>query len=123
MPSKGKEVAKLDREAYLFGISKVDQIFDCLVKGKQIKLLEGQEILPTDEIKGKKYCKWHYSWNHTTNNCTIFKNSIQKALEEGRVKLAKKGDMTVDNNPFSLSINIVLVFISRKETKGGKVPG
>ena len=32
--SKGKEVAKPEKEAYLFYISNVDQIFDCLVKDK-----------------------------------------------------------------------------------------
>ena len=33
-PSKGKEVAKPDKEAYLFDISKADQIFDYLMKNK-----------------------------------------------------------------------------------------
>ena len=66
-PSKGEEVAKPYREAYLFEISKANQIFDCLVKDKQIKLLEGRKIHPADEIRGKKYCKWHHSWTHTTN--------------------------------------------------------
>ena len=45
MPSRGKEVAKLDKEAYLFDISKANQMFNFLVKDKQIKLLEGHKIL------------------------------------------------------------------------------
>ena len=89
-PSKGKEVAKLDKEAYLFNISKVGQIFDCLVKDKQIKLLKGHKTPLLEELKGKMYCKWHHSWTHTTNNCTVFMNSIQKALKEERLKLAEK---------------------------------
>lgn len=32
--SKGKEVAKPKKESYLFDISKVDQIFDCLLRDK-----------------------------------------------------------------------------------------
>ena len=56
----GKEVAKLDREAYLFDISKADQIFDYLMKNKQIKLLKGHNILLTNEIKGTKCCKWNH---------------------------------------------------------------
>ena len=55
-PSKGKEVTKPDKDSYLFDISNADQIFDCLVKDKQIKLLEGHKIPPSDELKGKKYC-------------------------------------------------------------------
>ena len=72
-PSKGKEVAKLDKKAYLFDISKTDQIFYCLVKDKQIKLPKGQKIPLADKIKSKKYCKWHHSCTHTTNNCTVFR--------------------------------------------------
>ena len=110
-PSKGKEVAKPDKKAYLFDISKVDQIFDCLVKDKQIKLPERHKISLADEIKGKKYCKWHCSWTYTTNNCMV-RNSIQKALKEGRLKLVEKGDMTIDTNPFGLFMNMVSVSVS-----------
>ena len=63
-PSKVKEVAKPEKEFYLFDISKADQIFDCLVKDKQIKLPEDHKIPPAIKIKGKKYCKWHRSWTH-----------------------------------------------------------
>ena len=111
MPSKGKEVAKPDKEAYLFDIFKANQIFDCLKKEKQIKLPEGHKIPSTKELKSKKYCKWNHSWTYTTNNCTVFRNSIQKALKEGRLKFAEKGDMTVDTNPFGLSMNMVSVSI------------
>ena len=91
------------------------------MKDRQIKLLEGRKIPLVDEIKGKKYCKWHHSWTHTLNNCTIFKNAIQKVLKEGRLKQAEKGGMTVDSNPFGLSMNMVSVSITRKEQKEGKV--
>ena len=50
--SKGKEVVKLDKEAYLFDISKADQVFDCFINDKQIKLLESHKIPPTDKLKG-----------------------------------------------------------------------
>ena len=35
--------------------------------------------------------------------------------------MAEKGDMIVDTNPFVLSINMVLFFVSQKEKKEGKV--
>ena len=119
-PSKGKEVAKPKKEAYLFDISKADQIFECLVKYKQIKLLEDHKIPLADKIKGKKYCKWCHSWTHITNNCIIFRNAIQKDLQEGRLKLVEKRNMTIDTNPFGLSINMVSIFIiirSRRREK------
>ena len=86
-PSKGKEVARLEKESYLFDISKVDHIIDCPVKDKQIKLPKCYKILLVDKIKRKKYCKWHHSWTYTTNNYTVFRNAIQKELKEGRLKL------------------------------------
>ena len=55
-PSKGKEVAKQEKEVYLFDIVKVHRIFDCLVKDKHIKFSEGHKIPSTEEIKGRKYC-------------------------------------------------------------------
>ena len=46
------------------------------------------------------------------NNYTIFCNVIQKALKEGRFKLANKkgGGMTIDTNPFpSATINMISI--------------
>ena len=45
------------------------------------------------------------------NNCTVFQNSIQKALKERRLKLARKGDILADNYPYGLSINMVSVSV------------
>ena len=57
-PAKGKQKIKTEeKEAYLFDISKADQIFDFLVKDKQIKLLEGHKLPPTNQIQNMKYCK------------------------------------------------------------------
>ena len=113
--SIGEEVANLKKESYLFDVSKADQIFDCHVKDKQIKLLEGRKIPPTDEVIGKTYCKLCHFWTHITNNRIVFRNAIQKALKEGRLKLAEKGDMSIDTNPFGLSINMISVSIIQKE--------
>ena len=108
---KGKEVktseGKID---YSFDISKADQIFDHLLKDKQIKLLDGHKIPSQEELKGKRYCKWHNSYNHATINCMVFRRAIQKGIEEGRFKLADKGisEMTVDTDPFpTMDINMV----------------
>ena len=90
-PAKGKEKVKIEeKEAYLFDISKAYKIFDFLVKDKQIKLLEGHKLPPTNQIQNMKYCKWHNSYSHYMNNYTIFCNVIQKALKKGRFKLVDK---------------------------------
>ena len=120
-PIKGKEKVKNEeKETYLFDISKVDQIFDFLVKDKQIKLPKGHKLPPTNQIQNMMYCKWHNSYSHYTNNCTIFHNVIQKALKEGMFKFAdKKGaSMTIDTNHFpSTTINMVSISAKNKHAR------
>lgn len=59
-----------------FDISKADQIFEYPLKDKQIWLLDGQKIPPPEDLKGKKYCKRHYSYNHDTSNCIVSRKAI-----------------------------------------------
>ena len=102
-PLKGKEIAKLEsKEEYLFDISKVDQIFDHLIKDQQIKLPEGHKIPFSKELNNKKYYKWHHSYSHATVNCVVFENVIQKALKERRFKIVDRGmtEMTIDTDLF-----------------------
>lgn len=84
-------------------MSKADKIFvDHLLKDKQFWLLYGHKLPPHEELTGKKYYKWHNSFNHATSNCIVFKKIIHKAIKERRFKLVDKGivEMTVDSDPF-----------------------
>ena len=54
-PLEGKEVT--EKEKFLFDISKADQIFNYLLKDKQIRLPKGHRIPSAEELKNKKYCK------------------------------------------------------------------
>lgn len=66
---KGKEVqTSKNKVEYAFDISKVDQIFDHLLKDQQIRLMEGHKIPSAEELKNKKYCKWHNSYTYSTTN-------------------------------------------------------
>jgi hypothetical protein len=51
-----------------FDVSKVEQIFDLLLKEKQVKLPEGCKFLTTQELQGRSYCKWHHSFTHNTSD-------------------------------------------------------
>ena len=44
---------------YDFDITKTEQIFDLLLKEKQFELTAGHQIPSADQLKGRKYCKWH----------------------------------------------------------------
>ena len=56
----------------------------------------------TEELKGKKYCKFHNATTHSASDCRIFCVHIQKAIEQGKIKFepAKKMAMGIDGHPF-----------------------
>ncbi|KAK1629918.1 hypothetical protein QYE76_004233 [Lolium multiflorum] len=54
-----------------FDLSKTEQIFDLLLKEKQLKLPEGHKIPTPQEMNGMPYCKWHHTFTHTTNDCKV----------------------------------------------------
>jgi len=72
-------MAEVGKE-YSFDITKTDEIFDRLLKDEQLKLEDGHVLSSAEEVMGKKYCKWHNSWSHTTNNCVVFRNHLQKEI-------------------------------------------
>src|SRR4051812_34905363 len=88
-----------------FDVSKAEQIFDLLMKEKQLKLPEGHKIPTAQEMNGRPYCKWHHSFTHTTNDCKELRRQIQTAIEQGRLILGQFA-MKVDTNAFP-SVNMV----------------
>ena len=52
-----------------FDEAKAEQIFDLLLKERQLKLLENHKLPMTQELQGRLYCKWHHSFTHATNDC------------------------------------------------------
>jgi hypothetical protein len=70
-----------------FDESKVEQIFDLLLREKQLKLSEGHKFPTTQELHGRPYCKWHHLFTHTTNDCKELRRPIQLAIEQGRLIL------------------------------------
>ena len=87
---------------YDFNVKKVVRIFDLLLEKKQLRLPTNHVIPSAEELKGKKYYKFHNATNHSTNECRIFHFHIQKAIEQGRIKFepAKKLVMDIDKHHF-----------------------
>jgi hypothetical protein len=73
---------------YDFDVKKADRIFDLLLQKKQLRLPVNHVIPSVEELKGRKYCKFHNVTNHSTNECRIFRFHIQKAIEQGRSSLS-----------------------------------
>jgi hypothetical protein len=96
-----KEVS--ERRQYGFDMNKADQIFDLLLKEKQIKL-PAEHVIPTaQELRNRKYCKWHHSWSHHTNECKVFRQQVQATIEQGRLTFGK-APMKIDHTPFSVNM-------------------
>jgi hypothetical protein len=63
--------------------SKVEQIFDLLLREKQLKLPEGHKFPTAQELQRRPYCKWHHLFTHNTNDCKELRRQIQSAIEQG----------------------------------------
>jgi hypothetical protein len=88
-----------------FDLSKTEQIFDLLLKEKQLKLPEGHKIPTSQEMNGRPYCKWHHTFTHATNDCKVLRAQIQMAIESGRLIFGQFA-MKVDTHPFP-GVNMV----------------
>jgi hypothetical protein len=88
-----------------FDESKVEQIFDLLLREKQLKLPEGHKFSTTQELQGRPFCKWHHLFTHTTNDCKELRRQIQLAIEQGRLIL-RQFTMKVDTRSFP-GVNMV----------------
>ncbi|KAK1601147.1 hypothetical protein QYE76_017667 [Lolium multiflorum] len=88
-----------------FDVTKTEQIFDLLLAEKHIKIPEGHKVPTVQELNGKPYCKWHNTFTHTTNDCRVWRQQIQMAIENGRL-IFNQYAMKVDTHPFP-AINMV----------------
>ena len=88
-------------EKYGFDITKADKIFGLLLLEGQIKLKPYHKIPTDQELKNIKYCKWHNTTSHDINECKVFRQQIQSAIEQGWLKFeTPKKPMKIDGHPF-----------------------
>jgi hypothetical protein len=91
-------------EKFSFDITKADKIFDLLLQQGQIKLSQFHTIPSAEELKRMKYCKWNNATLHDTNDCKIFRQQIQLAIEQGRLKYETstkdEKPIKIDQHPF-----------------------
>jgi len=90
-------------EKFAFDITKANRIFDFLLQEGQFKLSPNHVIPSVEELKNMKYCKWHNATSHSTNECKVFRQQLQSAIESGTIKFdnskAQK-PMKIDQHPF-----------------------
>ncbi|XP_050896268.1 uncharacterized protein LOC127103011 [Lathyrus oleraceus] len=103
-PSNGRnpvETEKNDRfpkKTYTFDVTKYAEIFDLLVKDGQMIVPHNTKIPPLEQRKKRGFCKYHNFLGHKTSQCFLFRDLIQNAIKDGRLKFAHRGrnQMKVD---------------------------
>nr|ABF97755.1 retrotransposon protein, putative, unclassified [Oryza sativa Japonica Group] len=87
---------------------------------REIQLPAGHTIPSAEELGKRRYCKWYNSGAHSTNDCKVFRQQIQAAIEGGKIKFDdSKKPMKVDGNPFPVN----MVHIAGRTADGGKARG
>lgn len=74
------------------------------MKKGQVKLLKGHAILTKEEIGGKKYSKYHNSWNCTTKEYWALQALIQDNNDKSVLKFPTKETLVIDKDPFLVII-------------------
>ena len=74
-------------------------------------------MLPSDKLKNKKFCKFHNATSHSTNECRVFRQHIQRAIQQGRLKFDTPRKIKVDDNPFPRDQNMVDARFLKGKTK------
>ncbi|CAL8087078.1 unnamed protein product [Prunus armeniaca] len=74
-------------KVYSFDLTKVDALFDEMLLHKAI--VTPHQLSKPEELNDRQYCRWHNSWNHSTNSCVVFMDVIQEGIIVGRLKLAE----------------------------------
>jgi hypothetical protein len=112
---------------FTFDVSKCDKLLDVLLQNKVIRLSEGHVIPPAAQIAKGKYCKWHGTYSHNTNDCNYFHRQVQLVLNDSRLTLGDGQKMKLDTDPFPVNVNLinieekrVLVHTRQADTTRGK---
>ena len=94
---------KYSSNTYSYDVTKSDEIFDLLVNEGIIVVPKGLEMPPIEQQKRRVFCKFHGYLGHNTSRCFSFRDSVQKTLDEGRLKFGDKLNkpMQIDADPFN----------------------
>ncbi|XP_050890075.1 uncharacterized protein LOC127095425 [Lathyrus oleraceus] len=110
-PSNGRnpvETEKNDRfpkKTYTFDVTKCDEIFDILVKDGQMIVPHNTKIPLLEQRKKIGFSKYHNFLGYKTSQCFLFRDLIQNAIKDGRLKFTDKGrnQMKVDVDPLNIA--------------------
>ena len=104
-------------ESYDFDVTKSDKLFDFLLERGQIKLPANHVLLPPNQLKNMKFCKFQNATSHSTNKCRIFRQYIQRVIQQGKLKFDTPQKMKVVDNLFPKDQNMIDAKLLKGKTK------
>ncbi|KAM2690966.1 hypothetical protein EV1_044066 [Malus domestica] len=110
-------------QSYSFDLSKASEIYEELVRARVILPDNAKKMPKPEELRGKKYCKVHYTFNHSIVNCVQFRDWIQDLIVKGKLLLdSPQASMMVDTNPFpEAPINVINLILNEPGSPVGTV--
>jgi len=88
-------------KTYTFDVTKCVDIYDLLVADGQVVVPKDVKIPPLEQRQKRGCCKYHNFLGHNTSRCSLFRDLVQKGLNEGRLKFENKPkpQRQVDSDP------------------------
>ena len=77
---------KYTPKTYTIDVTKCDEIFYLLIVDGQVAVPNGLKVPPLEQQKKRGFCKYHNFLGHKTSHCVLFKDLVQRALNEGKLK-------------------------------------
>ena len=65
----------------------------------------GAKLPPLEQRKKRGFCKYHNFLGHKTSQCFLFRDLVQNAIQEGRLKFGEKSknQMKIDADPLQVA--------------------
>ncbi|XP_050878292.1 uncharacterized protein LOC127082107 [Lathyrus oleraceus] len=104
-PVETEKNERFPKKTYTFDVTKCDENFDLLVKDGQMIVPTNIKIPPLEQRKKRGFYKYHSFLGHKTSECFLFRDLIQNAIRDGRLKFVDKGknQMKVDTDPINVA--------------------
>jgi len=77
-------------KTYTFDVTKCGEIFGLLLNEGIMIVPNGLKLPHLKQWQKRGYCKFHGNFGHNTSRCVVFRDSMQKALDEDRLKFGDR---------------------------------
>lgn len=103
-PVEPEKNDKFPKKTYTFDVIKCDEIFDLRVKDGQMIVPPGAKLPSLEQRKKRGFFKYHSFLGHKTCQCFLFRDLVQNAIQEGRLKFGDKtqSQMKIDSDPLQI---------------------